>query len=39
LTLEVTFPSVAAMDELMAMGMEQGMNEALGQIEALFAAS
>ena len=31
------FPSVEAMEQLLAMGMEEGMREAMGQIDALLA--
>jgi uncharacterized protein YndB with AHSA1/START domain len=33
-----TFPSVEAMDQLIAMGMEEGMAAALGQIDELLAS-
>lgn len=33
-----TFPTVEAMEQLIAMGMQEGMSEALGQIDALLAA-
>lgn len=33
-----TFPSLEAMEQLVAMGMEEGLKEALGQIDALLAA-
>lgn len=32
-----TYPSTEAMEQLIAMGMEEGMSEALGQIEAILA--
>jgi uncharacterized protein YndB with AHSA1/START domain len=32
-----TFPSVEAMEQLLAMGMEEGLIEAMGQIDALLA--
>jgi len=38
MAIETTFPSLEAMEQLVAMGMEQGMAEALGQIDALVAA-
>ena len=38
MAIETTFPSLEAMEQLAAMGMEQGMSEALGQIDALVAA-
>ena len=31
------FPSAAAMDKMLAMGMEEGMKEAVGQIDAILA--
>jgi uncharacterized protein YndB with AHSA1/START domain len=37
-TIASTFASLEAMEQLLAMGMEQGMNEAMGQIDALLAA-
>jgi uncharacterized protein YndB with AHSA1/START domain len=33
------FPTLEAMEQLMTMGMEQGMQEALSQIDAILAAS
>ena len=38
MTIATTFPSAEAMEELVAMGMEEGMAGALGQIDALLAA-
>jgi uncharacterized protein YndB with AHSA1/START domain len=38
MTIETTFPSQEAMEQLTAMGMDEGMREALGQIDALLAA-
>lgn len=38
MTIETTFPSVEAMEQLISMGMEEGMVEAMGQIDALLAA-
>lgn len=35
MTIASTFPSVEAMEQMVAMGMEEGMREALGQIDAL----
>jgi hypothetical protein len=32
-----TFPDTATMEQLLAMGQEQGMIEALGQIDAILA--
>jgi uncharacterized protein YndB with AHSA1/START domain len=37
-TISSTFASLEAMEQLIAMGMEQGMLEAMGQIDALLAA-
>jgi hypothetical protein len=31
------FPDTAAMEQLLAMGMEQGLTEAVGQIDAILA--
>jgi uncharacterized protein YndB with AHSA1/START domain len=39
MTIESTFADVDAMEKLLAMGMEDGMREALGQIDAILAAS
>ena len=33
-----TFPSIEKMQEMLSMGMEEGLAEALGQIDALLAA-
>lgn len=33
MTIETTFPSTAAMEQLVEMGMEEGMHAALGQID------
>ena len=38
MTTVSTFPSVEVLEQYMAMGMEEGMREALGQIDALLAA-
>lgn len=38
MTIETTFPSAEAMERLAAMGMEEGMRLALGQIDDLLAA-
>lgn len=35
MTIETTFPSVEAMDQLLGMGMEEGITAALGQADAL----
>jgi uncharacterized protein YndB with AHSA1/START domain len=37
MTVQSQFPSLEAMEQLVAMGMEDGMVEALGQIEAILA--
>jgi uncharacterized protein YndB with AHSA1/START domain len=37
MTMISRFPDVAAMEQLTAMGMEQGLREAVGQIDALLA--
>ena len=37
MTIENTFPDQAAMEQLLAMGQEQGMIEAIGQIDAILA--
>jgi hypothetical protein len=37
MTIASTFPDAAAMEQLIAMGMEQGITEAVGQIDALLA--
>ena len=37
MSIETTFPSREAMEQLMAMGMEEGLNEAIGQIDAILA--
>lgn len=36
--IETTFTSVEAMEEILAMGAEEGMKQAMGQIDALLAA-
>jgi uncharacterized protein YndB with AHSA1/START domain len=36
--IESTFPSLQAMEQILAMGMEEGMAAALGQIDQLLAA-
>jgi hypothetical protein len=35
--IESRFPSTEAMEQLVAMGMEQGLTEAVGQIDAILA--
>jgi uncharacterized protein YndB with AHSA1/START domain len=37
MSIESRFPSVDAMEQLVAMGMEQGLTEAVGQIDAILA--
>lgn len=37
MTITSTFPDLAAMEQLVAMGMEQGLEEALAQIDAILA--
>ena len=37
MTLLNTFPDVSAMEQLLAMGQEEGMREAIGQIDAILA--
>ena len=37
MSIESIFPSVAAMEQVLAMGMEQGLTEAVGQIDAILA--
>lgn len=37
MTIENGFPTVEAMEQLLAMGQEEGMTESLGQIEAILA--
>jgi uncharacterized protein YndB with AHSA1/START domain len=38
MSIESIFPDAAAMEQLLAMGMEQGLTEAVGQIDAILAA-
>ena len=35
MTIQTTFPSLAAMEQVTAMGMEEGMRAAMGQIDAI----
>jgi uncharacterized protein YndB with AHSA1/START domain len=35
MTIETTFPSAESMEQLVAMGMEEGLDAALGQIDAI----
>lgn len=37
MSIESTFPSTEAMEQILAMGMEQGITEAVGQIDAILA--
>lgn len=37
MSIESTFPSAEAMEQVLAMGMEQGLKEAVGQIDAILA--
>ena len=37
MSIESIFPSATAMEQLIAMGMEQGLREAVGQIDAILA--
>jgi uncharacterized protein YndB with AHSA1/START domain len=37
MTIENRFPSTEAMEQVLAMSMEEGMKEALGQIDAILA--
>jgi hypothetical protein len=37
MTIENTFPDVATMEQLLAMGQEEGLTEAVGQIDAILA--
>lgn len=38
MTIETTFPSAEAMEQILAMGAEEGMMQALGQIDELLSA-
>ncbi len=38
MSITALFPSVEAMEQLVAMGMEEGITQAVGQIDAIFAA-
>jgi uncharacterized protein YndB with AHSA1/START domain len=38
MSIASVFPDAAAMEQLLAMGMEQGLTEAVGQIDAILAA-
>ena len=37
MSIESIFPSAEAMEQLLAMGMEQGLTDAVGQIDAILA--
>ena len=37
MTIETAFPSTQALEQLLALGMEEGLKEAVGQIDALLA--
>jgi hypothetical protein len=37
MSLESEFPTVEAMEQLAAMGMEEGLRQAVGQIDAILA--
>jgi uncharacterized protein YndB with AHSA1/START domain len=37
MSIENRFPSTEAMEQVLAMGMEEGMKQALGQIDAILA--
>ncbi len=37
MVIEARFPSTEAMEQLLAMGMEEGMTQAVGQIDAILA--
>jgi hypothetical protein len=37
MTIESHFPSTQAMEQVLKMGMEQGLTEAVGQIDAILA--
>jgi uncharacterized protein YndB with AHSA1/START domain len=37
MTIETAFPSTEAMEQVLAMGMEEGLTEAVGQIDAILA--
>jgi uncharacterized protein YndB with AHSA1/START domain len=39
MVVETRFPSTAAMEQLLAMGMDEGMREAMSQIDAILAGS
>ncbi len=37
MSIETTFPSLEAMEQMVAMGMDEGLKEAMGQIDAILA--
>jgi hypothetical protein len=37
MSIESSFPDAAAMEQLLAMGMEEGLTGAVGQIDAILA--
>jgi hypothetical protein len=37
MSIQSNYPSIAAMEQNLAMGMEQGLTEAVGQIDAILA--
>ncbi|HEX7051741.1 MAG TPA: SRPBCC domain-containing protein [Longimicrobiales bacterium] len=37
MSIETVFPSVEAMEQILAMGMEEGLKQAVGQIDAILA--
>jgi uncharacterized protein YndB with AHSA1/START domain len=39
MVVTTTFPSVEAMEQMLAMGMDEGMREAIGQIEGILAGA
>jgi pimeloyl-ACP methyl ester carboxylesterase len=39
MTIETVFPSVEALEKVLAMGMEEGLKQAVGQIDAILARS
>jgi uncharacterized protein YndB with AHSA1/START domain len=39
MTIATRFPSLEAMEQLVSMGMEEGMKEAMGQIDAILASA
>jgi hypothetical protein len=38
MTIDTTFPSLDAMEQMVEMGMEEGIRQAVGQIDDLLAA-